>query len=78
MTKLLVLERNVMTRALPILLALIVVGGATYALMVLSAMGSSTQGIAAAICGLAMAMLVGFACALLLFHKGLQRLRRGC
>ncbi|MDO6726243.1 hypothetical protein Q4544_04780 [Cognatishimia sp. 1_MG-2023] len=77
MDKLNILEKNVMIRALPALMALQLVGAITYLVVVGADRGSPTQAIAAIISLISMTLLVGAAGVLLILQLGLRRLRFG-
>jgi CHASE2 domain-containing sensor protein len=77
MDKIIILERNVMIRALPILTALFVLGAASYFAAIFTEYGSALQGITAIASLISMSLLVGASVALLILQFGLQRLRHG-
>ncbi|WP_090061396.1 hypothetical protein [Celeribacter neptunius] len=77
MDKIIVLERNVMIRVLPILTALLVLGAASYFAAIFTEYGTVLQGISAIASLISMSVLIGASVALLILQFGLQRLRYG-
>jgi hypothetical protein len=77
MDKLNILERNVLIRAMPILMVLFAVGTVSYLLTITAERGSSAQGLAAISSLISMSLLVGASTAFLFLELGLRRLRSG-
>ncbi|WP_417254125.1 hypothetical protein [Celeribacter sp.] len=77
MDKIVILERNVMIRALPILTALLVLGAASYFVAIFTEYTSALHGITVITGLISMSLIIGASVALLILQFGLQRLRYG-